>query len=132
VQIRSGDRVLVALSLVEVLLPKGVLGSAPQEQRRAFLRDRTYADGLGLSRTLDGTTRLSTVDVERCDWLLGTVAAVYGLPAGARGRDHLAEIAVRDHMARRHRVHPSRVDVAAARPTVHVASGEDTVVVTDA
>jgi acyl transferase domain-containing protein/3-hydroxymyristoyl/3-hydroxydecanoyl-(acyl carrier protein) dehydratase len=131
VQLLAGDRVLVALRLVEVLLPKGILGSAAPEQRRAFLRDRRYADGLGLSRTVDGTTRLSTVDVEACDWLPGTVAAVYGLSPGTRGRDHLAEIAVRDHVARRLGRHPSAVDPGTSRLTVRVEQDDDTVVVTD-
>ncbi|TWP50621.1 beta-ketoacyl synthase [Lentzea tibetensis] len=110
-QLLSDGQVLVAMRLVEVLMPTGVFGAASSAQRRAFLRDRVYADGLGLSTTEVGTTRLSLADVEQCDWLVGTVASAYGLPAGARGRDHLARIAVQDHVARLLRVHPSAVRV---------------------
>ncbi len=127
VQIIDGDRVLVALRLVEVLMPTGAFGSADPAQRRAFLRDRVYADGLGLSRTEGGVTRLSVTDVQQCDWLAGTVAAAYGLPEGARGVDHLAEIAVRDHIARQLRVHPSAVDVTGA--PVHIAETPEGVTV---
>ncbi len=118
-QLIAQGRVLVAMRLVEVLMPTGAFGSADPAQRRAFLRDRVYADGIGLSRTENGVTRLSSADVHQCDWLAGTVAAAYGLPAGARGVDHLVEIAVKDHVARQTRVHPSAVDatVAAVRVT---------------
>lgn len=109
VQLQRHGRVLVAFRLVDVLLPKGRLGSAEPALRRAFLRDRRYADGLGLSVTENGVTRLTTADVDECDWLTGTVAAVYGLPPGARGRDHLEEIAARDHLARLAHVHPSEI-----------------------
>ncbi|MFE5301370.1 beta-ketoacyl synthase N-terminal-like domain-containing protein [Streptomyces sp. NPDC056632] len=106
IQLCHQDRVVAAMRLVDVLLPQGALGEAPVPLRTAFLRDRTFADGLGLSTTVDGVTTLCAVDVERCDWLKGTVAALYGLPSGARGTDHLKEIAIRDHVARILRVHP--------------------------
>jgi hypothetical protein len=137
--VRDG-RVLVALRLVEVLMPTGSFGAAAPAQRRAFLRDRTYADGLGLSTTDAGVTRLAVADVEQCDWLTGTVASAYGLPAGARGRDHLARIAVRDHVARLAEVHPSTVRVDDDPRTAHVNGtayhlsvdeGSDTVAVRD-
>ncbi|GLZ36143.1 hypothetical protein Lesp02_83300 [Lentzea sp. NBRC 105346] len=110
-QLLREGRVLVALRLVEVLMPTGTFGAASSSQRRAFLRDRVYADGLGISTTTDGVTRLTLSDVEQCDWLAGTVATAYGLPKGARGRDHLVRIAVADHVARKLLVHPSKVQV---------------------
>jgi 3-hydroxymyristoyl/3-hydroxydecanoyl-(acyl carrier protein) dehydratase len=123
-QLIRDDRVLVALRLVEVLMPTGSFGAAAPTQRRAFLRDRAYADGLGLSRTDDGVTRLTLTDVEQCDWLAGTVAQAYGLPVGARGRDHLAPIAVRDHVARLAKVHPSAVRLGDDPRTAHVIGTE--------
>ncbi|MER5176973.1 beta-ketoacyl synthase N-terminal-like domain-containing protein [Streptomyces sp. NPDC002896] len=111
-QLSAGGRLLVAFRLVEILVPKGRIATADPVLRRTFLRDRQYAAGIGLSVTRDGVTRLSAEDADRFDWLPGTVAEVYGLPPGARGRDHLAEIAVRDHIARIARVHPSAVVVA--------------------
>jgi acyl transferase domain-containing protein/3-hydroxymyristoyl/3-hydroxydecanoyl-(acyl carrier protein) dehydratase len=132
-QLLAQDRVVAALQLVEVLLPKGALGSAPPGARRAFMRDRRYADGLGLSTTSDRVTRLSVEEVERCDWFPGTVASVYNLPAGARGRDHLATIAIRDHLARQRRIHPSAVDANASTPAprLQVQQTADTVTVSD-
>ncbi len=114
--VRDG-RVLVALRLVEVLMPTGAIGAAEPAARRAFLRDRAYAGGVGLSRTEAGVTRLRHADVQQCDWLPGTVAHAYALPAGARGVDNLAVIAVKDHVARRTSAHPSAVEVAADRRT---------------
>ncbi|GLZ28831.1 type I polyketide synthase [Lentzea sp. NBRC 105346] len=109
VQIQRDGRVLAAFRLVDVLLPKGRLGSAQPRERRAFLEERKYAGGLGLSTTENGRTTVTAQDVEMCDWLPGTVAAVYGLPPGARGVDHLDEIAVRDHLARALKVHPCEI-----------------------
>src|SRR5439155_20371219 len=111
IQLSRGGRVLAGLRLVEVLLPKGRLGAADPAARRDFLRDRRHVAGLGLSTRVGGTTLLSLADVEQCDWLPGTVAAVYGLAAGSRGADRLAEIAVRDHVAALLGVHPSALEV---------------------
>jgi 1-acyl-sn-glycerol-3-phosphate acyltransferase len=48
-QLIGSDGVLVALRLVEILLPKGPIGMAPREQRIAFLRDRRFVPGVALS-----------------------------------------------------------------------------------
>ncbi|GAA3685101.1 type I polyketide synthase [Lentzea roselyniae] len=111
VQLQHDDRVLVAFRLVDVLLPKGRLGSAEPHLRRRFLRDRQYAGGLGLSTTDQSRTTITAADVDRCDWLPGTVAAAYGLPSKATGLERLMLIAARDHIGRRIGVHPSVVDL---------------------
>ncbi len=105
-------RLLATIRLVDALVPKGSLGMAEPGDRRAFLRDRRYVDGLGISVTDGDVTTVSIADVEQFDWLVGTVAQLYDLPPGARGRDHLPFIAIRDHVARLARVHPSAVAVA--------------------
>ncbi|MBP2323425.1 PfaB family protein [Kibdelosporangium banguiense] len=105
-------RLLATIRLVDILMPGGRLGIAEPGVRRAFLRHRRYAGGLGISVKDADVTRLSVADVEQFDWLGGTIAHVYGLPAGSRGRDHLARIAMQDHVARLARVHPSAVEVA--------------------
>ncbi len=112
-QLSASGRLLVAMRLVDTLVPKGSLGAAHAETRRAFLRDMVYADGLGLAVSDGDVTRLSAQAVDLCDWLPGTIAAVYGLPPGARGSDHLVSIAVRDHVARLLLVHPSSLTVEA-------------------
>ncbi|MCE7002116.1 hypothetical protein LWC34_04640 [Kibdelosporangium philippinense] len=104
-------RLLATVRLVDALMPKGSLGMAEPGDRRAFLRDRRYVAGLGICVADGDVTRVSTADVDRFDWLVGTVAQLYGLPPGARGADHLPLIAIRDHVARLARVHPSAVEV---------------------
>jgi hypothetical protein len=98
-------RVRVALTLVEVLLPKGAIGRADRLQRRAFLRDRReFVAGLGLARAEADATVVTRAEVAASDWLPGNVARIYGVT----GTDVLAEVAVRDHVAQRAKVHPQR------------------------
>ncbi|MBN8616319.1 MAG: polyketide synthase dehydratase domain-containing protein [Deltaproteobacteria bacterium] len=113
------DRVVADLHLVEVLLPKGPIGLAAAPDREAFLRDAQFRGGVGLSHTEKGrsggdTTRLEIRDVALSNWLPGTVERVYALTSS----DVTAEIAVKDHVASRAQVHPSRV-------VVDLASGRD-------
>ncbi|WP_051451993.1 type I polyketide synthase [Actinospica robiniae] len=104
VQVFDGERLLLAYRLVEVLVPLGPLAGLGSRERAAFLRDREYVPGAGLSTCEDGVTRLRLEDVEALEWFPGTVAALYNLPSGT---DRLAEVAVRDHIARLAEVHPS-------------------------
>jgi acyl transferase domain-containing protein/3-hydroxymyristoyl/3-hydroxydecanoyl-(acyl carrier protein) dehydratase len=94
------------LVLEEVCLPMGFLAGATPYQRVAFLRDRQYVAGVSLARSEGSTTVLTRQAVAECDWLPGTLAAVYG----AHPEDDLCrQIAVREHVARIERVHPSTV-----------------------
>jgi len=108
VQAIAGGRVIASLDLVEVLFPKGALGSAPPRDRRAFLRDRRFVRGLRLSSEQDGRTHLAETEVRASDWLPGTLAQVY-----AAEQDLLGQVAVKEHVAGRAAVHPSSVVVAA-------------------
>jgi len=99
-----GDRVLADLVLEELLLPKGPIGQAAPADRLAFLRDRRFVPGLGLSTAQDGATTATRTALRASDWLPGTVAAVYG-----GGEDLVARVAAADHVAARAGVHPSRV-----------------------
>ena len=113
-QILDGDRLLVALRLIEVLLPKGPIGTAPSASRRAFLRDRTHVPGIGLSRVDGEATVLEEAVLRGSDWLPGNVARIYGVPS-SRGAALLTEVAVRDHVARKAFVHPSALHVGEDR-----------------
>jgi len=106
IQAIAAGRVIASLDLVEVLFPKGALGSAPPRDRRAFLRDRRYVPGLRLSCEQNGTTHLAEADLRASDWLPGTLAEAYA----AEG-DLLEQIAVKEHVAARAAVHPSSVGV---------------------
>lgn len=143
IQLLSAGRVLVSFRLVEVLLPKGPIGTAPPEARRAFLRDRRYVPGVALSRFDDMATRLSEAEVRQSDWLPGNVARIYAVPS-ARREQLVAEVAVREHVARRAFVHPASVivepDFSAAwaemrplrRHALQLSNAGDGVTVTDA
>ena len=109
-QLITGNRVWAELLLREVLLPKGRLGSAPAELRRAFLRDRVASPGVGLSRLSSAATHLSEAEVAASDWLPGTVALAYG----ATVEDRFAltrEVAIKDHICRHTGNHPTLIDV---------------------
>jgi acyl transferase domain-containing protein/3-hydroxymyristoyl/3-hydroxydecanoyl-(acyl carrier protein) dehydratase len=110
VQVRRGERLLLAYRLVEVVVPLGPLARLDSRERAVFLRDREHVPGAGLATFEDGVTRLRAQDLDALEWFPGTVAHLYRLPPGA---DRLAEVAVRDHVARRAGVHPSAVLPAA-------------------
>ena len=108
VQLIDASGVWCAFRLIEACFPKGALGSAGPAERRAFLRDRRFVPGLGLStEEPDGSSLLHPGAVEGADWLAGTVQGVYG----AR---EPAVIARHEHIARAHGVHPG--DLPAALP----------------
>ncbi len=92
----------VDFDLVEVLVPKGPIGSADPGDRVAFLRDRRPVPGLGLSTRDGGEFRVTAGDIKRSDWLPGTVAAVYGSADPTR-------VAVADAVAAAAGVHPGTV-----------------------
>jgi len=98
-QLIHRGRVWADLELVEGCFPKGPLGAAPPKSRRAFLRDRVFVPGLGLATHGGDETVLDAEALDRSDWLPGTVAAVYGT------RDPEL-VAVKEHLAGEHRLHP--------------------------
>ncbi|MBZ4319835.1 hypothetical protein JNW98_10710, partial [Streptomyces sp. SCA2-4] len=111
-QLGAGGRVAVACTLVSVLLPAGGWADVPFALRHAFHRDRRYVPGAGVSRTEGGVTTLTLAAARAHDWLPGTVLSLYGLPPRDALADHLAVLAVKDHVARLAHVHPCAVTVA--------------------
>jgi len=106
VQLIDASGVWCAFRLVEACFPKGRLGSAESSDRRAFLKDKRFVQGLGLSTFADdGSTLLHPGAIEGADWLAGTVQGVYGT------RD-LTEIARRDHIGAAHGLHPGQLPAA--------------------
>jgi 1-acyl-sn-glycerol-3-phosphate acyltransferase len=99
IQLIGADGVFAQLLLVEACFPKGALGSAMPLERRAFLRDREFIEGVSLSRHQQGETRLCEAELAASDWMPGTIEGIY------RSRD-LETIAVKEHLAVRERLHP--------------------------
>jgi 1-acyl-sn-glycerol-3-phosphate acyltransferase len=112
VQAIADGAVLVSLDLVEILVPKGRIGRAEPRDRLAFLRDRKFVPGLGLSVSDGDATLLADADVRGVDWLPGTVDEVWRV-----GGDRTAQIAMKEHAAARLGVHPGdvRIDGDVAR-----------------
>ena len=143
IQLISGNQICISFRLVGVLLPKGRIGIAPADARRAFLRDRQYVPAVALSHFAGSTTRLTAGTVQQSDWLPGNIATIYSVPSARRKLLLVEEVAVREHVSRRALVHPSNVtpaaDLCSATTAQHplrlyrlrVAREGDEVVVTD-
>src|SRR6185436_5732239 len=71
--VRNDGTLWARMKLVEACFPKGPLGLAAPADRRAFLRDRRFVEGVRLSRNEHGITRLSAKEIDATDWLPGTV-----------------------------------------------------------
>lgn len=121
------ERVWAHGRILEACFPKGPLGAADPELRRAFLRDQTFVPGLRLSRADGDATRLMQSEVDACDWMPGTVLGIYG-------RDNAADIAVLEHIGHAHELHPGRLPAALPLnpPSVELAWEGEEVLVRDA
>ncbi|MFP4601232.1 MAG: polyketide synthase dehydratase domain-containing protein, partial [Persicimonas sp.] len=110
-QFFDGDRLWCDMRLVEMLYPKGRIARGEPAARRAFLRDREFVAGLGLSRFEDDKTRLTLPELRKNDWFEGTIAAVYDVSGDLA--EQTRQVVIKDHLAQRLEVHPSQIDVAA-------------------
>ena len=110
---QEGDETLWAeIELVETLFPKGPIGELDPATRRAFLSDRIYTPGAGLSDLEGEATVVSTQRIKESDWLAGTVAAAYGVGGWPVDLDELTrQVAIREHVARQARIHPAELVV---------------------
>jgi acyl transferase domain-containing protein/3-hydroxymyristoyl/3-hydroxydecanoyl-(acyl carrier protein) dehydratase len=121
-QLIADGRVLVAMRLTEVLIWLRGLAGVSLADRRAFFRDLRYTGGFGLSMTANEVTVLSVEYLDGWDGVSGAVARLYGLPSRARGRDHIRQIAIKDHVARLLQVHPSAVEVSEDLRSAHLVT----------
>ena len=114
---------LAEFVLMEVLMPKGPLGTLPPDLRKAYLTGQRFVDGAGIT-TFDGaafdraafdraTTSATDSDVAASNWLPGTIEQVVGYRGndGNDGNELLERVVVAEHGSRVLRVHPSRVQV---------------------
>ena len=127
IQLIADGAVWAQLRLVETCFPKGPLGMARPDRRRAFLQDRRFVPGVRLSDDLGEESRLRPAVVAETDWLPGTIAGVYGTT------DPEA-IAVKEHNAARVSVHPGKLPEALpfTKLPVSVRQDGDEIVVADA
>ncbi len=102
VQARVAERVFAAFRLVEILVPKGPIGSANPADRTAFLRDSSFVEGMALSRLSEGEALVSAAEIKGSNWLPGTVEAIYGSSAAD-------VVAACDVVGQAAEVHPSQV-----------------------
>lgn len=87
--------------LTEWRFPKGRIGSAPPSARAAFLQGKD-GTGISLARTEGDETLLSTAELRGSNWLPGTVKCIYGTESAKA-------IAVAEHRAQRHGLHPRNI-----------------------
>ncbi len=107
-QLITGRQVLVQIELAYTLFPKGPLGSGSAGRRRAFLKQKRAIWSMGLGRTIGRSTVVGPADIERSDWLKGSVTSVYGC-SGLKGSDALEAVAVKQHVAQAADIHPFHV-----------------------
>jgi hypothetical protein len=109
IQFWADDRLWADMRLTEILVPKGRLGRGDPVDRRAFLRDRQFVPGLGLSQFEGDRTRLAIPEIRKNDWFPGTVEAIYDVHGDLR--EQTRQVVIKDHLARRLQCHPSRIVV---------------------
>lgn len=107
VTVSQDDKIWAQMRLVEVLFPKGRLGHAQSLDRRAFLDDRAFVPGVGLS-LMDGLeASLDQAEVKLSEWFKGTITTTYDVE-GSLSEQTLA-IALKDAGAQALKVHPSQI-----------------------
>ncbi len=104
IQVIGDSGVLLQARLVEIMMPKGPVGSIAAHLRPRFLHDLEFIPGVGLSRREGDDTVLRITDLAASDWLPGTVRQAFG------SVDPI-ELAMRDHAAAALSVHPRHMVV---------------------
>ena len=102
------NREIASFELIQILLPKGPLGTAEPIDRIGYLRDRRYVPELTLSKLTEGEAELDKETVVATDWLAGTVARIYNhdRDAGGLQTDLTMRVCVAEQIARHTRIHP--------------------------
>jgi 3-hydroxymyristoyl/3-hydroxydecanoyl-(acyl carrier protein) dehydratase/1-acyl-sn-glycerol-3-phosphate acyltransferase len=110
IQLFTGAGLWADIRSLHMLVPKGPIGIAGGRKRRAFLRDRIPVPSVCLSKPQGAGTYLTFDEVRTADWLPGSVAAFYG--AQGDFTTVTAQVAIKEHLARKIQLHPSAVVVA--------------------
>ncbi|MBB5957325.1 3-hydroxymyristoyl/3-hydroxydecanoyl-(acyl carrier protein) dehydratase [Saccharothrix tamanrassetensis] len=118
VQLLVEGRVAVRMRQASVLVPAGRYERCTPRRVRDFALRRSV-EPLGPARSEGDRTVLTAGELALWEGLPGTAARVFDLPTG-RVRDHLALLAVKEHVGRLVAVHPSAVAVSADLRTATV------------
>jgi 1-acyl-sn-glycerol-3-phosphate acyltransferase len=102
-------KVWMRATLVEIVLPKGPIGQAAGVERKRFLADREYVEGVSLAQHNGDTTRLRLEDIKASNWLPGTLESLYSLDAAASTEAGSKSLAAKSHAAHCLQLHPSLV-----------------------
>jgi len=140
IQIVDGANLWCEMTLDEILLPKGAIGSADAPSRYAFMHEKNFVESIRLSELRGNSSILEKFAVQGSNWLPSTMEATYGTSGTL---DEITrDIAAKEHVAHRVRVHPSSVTVAGDIATckalpgtefhLNVESKKKTVTVTEA
>ena len=100
VQLIGSDGLWCAFRLVEAAFPKGAIGNANPQDRRAYLKDRQFISGLRLSQFQNEQSELSENNLKEVSWLPGTIKSLFGTT-------DLEVIARKEHISAAHHIHPT-------------------------
>jgi acyl transferase domain-containing protein/3-hydroxymyristoyl/3-hydroxydecanoyl-(acyl carrier protein) dehydratase len=114
-QLSVGQELWAELELRSVFYPKGIFAAVARLERRAFLRDRKFVEGLRISRESGGWTELRISELDALAWFPGTLESIFRPASGANPvepRELARDIAIQEHLGHRLRVHPSEIRVS--------------------
>ncbi len=98
VQIIGPEGVWAQMRLLEACFSEGKMGAVPQLPRLGYLRDHVFCEGAALSEVGE-VSRLDPKEIDRLNWLPGTVK-------GVLGSDEPEVVLRKEHLAAGHKIHP--------------------------
>lgn len=122
VQVQYNGRVVAEASMVEALVPTEVYRRLSPLDLRRYCQERLPMSAFHLSSLFSDCTSLTLETLQAADWLPGTFHVIYDIPFEARQdrRVTVEYIAVKDHFAAKHGIHPAEVRLG--RETLHPGS----------
>lgn len=108
-QISTNSIVWIEMTVKEVLVPKGALGKAAPADRYAFFKNTKFIPALCLSRSDGRDTVLAQSELERSDWLPGTLNEIFNVKGDGPERRRI--IAIKEHLSRQTETHPKVIEI---------------------
>ncbi len=107
--LKNKKGILATFTLVEVLLPKGRLGTAKPIDRRDFILNKKFVPGIYLTHLGKQKSFLQFEHVKNSDWLSGTMVSIYGLDKGTPLPELTKKIALKEHASQYIFLHPFNI-----------------------